>query len=137
MDRGNPNGKQPRLGSLVLRSTALNFSSAQGVNGAPPSGNSLGSNFSTSQTPERSGVEGCCRPVWACAASERVSSAIAAAPKKIKGIRTGAPEILEFRQGELARKLPHQDCRTKRPHSGGVTTTTQFAWPEFKTGLSL
>src|SRR5438309_9644395 len=56
MNRGSPNGRHARFGSLLLRSVALNFASAPAVKGAPPFGNNLGSNLSTSQTPEISGT---------------------------------------------------------------------------------
>src|SRR3984893_15332988 len=95
MNRDTPFGKQARLGSFVLGSVALNFASAHGVKGVPPPfGKSLGSNFSTSQTPEISGAA----PGFAasCASAARESASVAATviAERIKRFRKRAPLVL-------------------------------------------
>src|SRR5690349_14146983 len=87
---GSPKGRQPKLGSSVRGLVALNFVSAQGVKGAPPLGNNLGSKFSTSQTPEISGTAPWRAPFWARVADGSASSATAAL-EKIKNFRIKHP----------------------------------------------
>src|ERR1700674_1335631 len=91
MNRGTPSGRQARLGSSVCRLVAFHFFSAQGCKGAPPFGNSLGSNFSTSQTPEMSGAEPGRVASWPRGAGESASIATTAAAEKIRRFRTGDP----------------------------------------------
>jgi hypothetical protein len=80
---------------------AFNFISAQGCKGAPPFGKSLGSNFSTSQTPEMSGADPLWAASWPRGAEESASIATTAAAEKISRFRTGDPSSVLASSGEI------------------------------------
>src|SRR6202521_3585300 len=101
MNRGTPSGRQARLGSSVCRLVAFNFISAQGCRGAPPFGNSLGSNFSTSQTPEISGTDPGWAASWPRGAGESASIATTAPAEKIRRFRNGHPSSVLASSGEI------------------------------------
>jgi hypothetical protein len=79
----------------------FNLISAQGCKGAPPFGNSMGLNFSTSQTPEMSGTDPGWAAPWPRGAGESASIATTAAAEKIKRFRTGDPSSVLASSGEI------------------------------------
>jgi len=84
---------------------AFNFFSAQGCKGAPPFGNSMGSNFSTSQTPEMSGTDPEWAASWPRGAGKSASIAITATAEKIRRFCTGDPPQFWLRRVRLATKV--------------------------------